>query len=156
MAQESNFCASSFPRNWREIVEHQVFPRNQNVLQLDVDASTHVTQHALERCVLFSFVFSFSLYNVQNRDLAFASISIVPLLWRYLEETNKEVPSHSHYFLFWYTWKSARCVRSFPHTHRLRRYVIVQSPHVIISAICPILHASLACFVLHRDPIHTI
>lgn len=58
----SDFHASSFPRNWREIVEHQTFPRNQNVPQFQVDASTCVTQPGLERSVLFSFPFSFFLF----------------------------------------------------------------------------------------------
>lgn len=58
----SDFHASSFPRNWREIVEHQAFPRNQNVPQFEVDASTCVTQPGLERSVLFSFPFSFLFF----------------------------------------------------------------------------------------------
>lgn len=48
-------------RNWREIIEHQAFPRNRNVPQFEVDASTCVTQPGLERNVLFSFPFSFFL-----------------------------------------------------------------------------------------------
>lgn len=79
--QARNFYASSFSRNWREIVEHQALPRNRNVLQLDVDVSTDVTQHGLEHNVsYFSPVLSFSFYSVKNRDLALASISIVSLL----------------------------------------------------------------------------
>ena len=58
----SDFHASSFPRNWREIIEHQAFPRNRNVPQFEVDASTCVTQPGLERNVLFSFPFSFFLF----------------------------------------------------------------------------------------------
>lgn len=58
----SDFHASSFPRNWREIVEHQAFPRNQNVPQFEVDASSCVTQRGLEPSVLFSFPFSFLFF----------------------------------------------------------------------------------------------
>lgn len=58
----SDFHASSFPRNWREIVEHQAFPRNQNVPQFEVDASSCVTQQHLEPSVLFSFPFSFLFF----------------------------------------------------------------------------------------------
>lgn len=121
----SDFHASSFPRNWREIVEHQAFPRNQNVPQFQVDASTCVTQPGLERSVLFSFPFSFfffihlsfSFYNAKNRDLALASISIVSLLSEIEISKGTSVRRYlrvrTTFYSKYISWKSERCVKSF-------------------------------------------
>lgn len=129
----SDFHASSFPRNWREIVEHQAFPRNQNVPQFEVDASSCVTQRGLEPSVLFSFPFSFlfffyihlsfSFYNAKNRDLALStSISIVSLFCQELKSWKGRVKKYFHVrtTLFIPIHRGNRSVASRTHSHSLR------------------------------------
>lgn len=82
----SDFHASSFPRNWREIVEHQAFPRNQNVPQFEVDASSCVTQRGLEPSVLFSFPFSF-LFFFFIFTFPFRSTTRRIVTWRSLHQS---------------------------------------------------------------------
>lgn len=142
----SDFHASSFPRNWREIVEHQAFPRNQNVPQFQVDASTCVTQPGLERSVLFSFPFSFflffihlsfSFYNAKNRDLALASISIVFLLSEIEISKGTSVRRYLRVrttFYSKYIYRGNRSVasRASHSTHQLRCNVIVEQSLLVL------------------------